>query len=266
MATATVEAKSIEQSPPEQRVHLTHVSWATYASLLADQTDISVPRMAYNQGALEIVAPSFEHERINRAMASLIDIVCDERAIEFVAAGSMTYKREDIERGFEPDSSYYLQNAARVFSIKRIDESTDPPPDLVIEIDMSSTSMNKLPIYAAMGVPEIWRYENGHITIFRLDADGYRATPDSHALPPSPALPFPALSPRAFSSHAPIGDGRCWNGFMRRTMRQPRLTTSSDAQRQVRHRRGNRGTIASGRWTTRRRGGVVPFRRGPSKG
>lgn len=179
MATATAV-----QSPPEQRVHLKHVSWTTYELLLSDQADHSVPRMTYDRGVLEIVAPSFEHERINRALASLVEIVCDEQSIEFVDAGSMTYKREDLERGFEPDSSYYLQNAAHVFTKKRIDEATDPPPDLVIEIDMSSTSMNKLPIYAAMSVPEIWRYENGRVTIFRLTADGYCAATDSNALPP----------------------------------------------------------------------------------
>jgi Uma2 family endonuclease len=113
----------------------------------------------------------------------LVELVCDEYGIEFVDAGSMTNKRPDLEKGFEPDTSYYIQHATDVIDKKRIDTTLDPPPDLVIEINLSSTSMNKLPIYAAIGVPELWRYEGERVTIFHLVGDTYVADSQSNALP-----------------------------------------------------------------------------------
>ncbi len=178
MSTATKQ-----ESPPEQRIILKNVSWETYELLLADHVDRGVPRLAFDRGALEIMAPSFEQERINHAFASLVELVCDEYEIEFVDAGSMTNKRPDLQESFEPDTSYYIEHAAHVIDKKRIDATSDPPPDLVIEIDMSSTSMNKLPIYAAMGVREVWRYEDERVTIFRLVGDNYVAASQSSAVP-----------------------------------------------------------------------------------
>jgi len=179
MATATRPA----QNPPEQRVFLRQVAWDTYERLLSDEPDRSVPRMAFDQGMLELMAPSFEHERINRTFASLVELVCDGFGIEFIDAGSMTNRRPDLEKGFEPDTSYYIEHAADVFDKLRIDATVDPPPDLVIEIDLSSGSMNKLPIYAAMGVPEVWRYEGERVTILHLIGESYVADSRSRALP-----------------------------------------------------------------------------------
>lgn len=179
MATATKAA----QSAPEQRVLLRQVSWETYERLLSDEPDRSVPRLAFDRGVLELMSPSFEHERINRAFASIVELVCDAYGIDFVDAGSMTIRRPDLEKGFEPDTSYYIEHAAEVIDKKRIDATVDPPPDLVIEIDLSSGSMNKFPIYAAMGVPELWRYENDRVAIFHLVGESYVTDPRSRWLP-----------------------------------------------------------------------------------
>ena len=139
-------------SPPEQRVLLTGVSWDTYERLLTDLENQSAPRLTYDRGLLEITKPSGEHERYNRAVALLVEVLAEELNIDVDNLGSTTFRREDIERGFEPDSCFYIQNADKVRGKARIDLTTDPSPDLVIEIDITSGSLDKFPIYAQVGV------------------------------------------------------------------------------------------------------------------
>lgn len=97
--------------------------------------------------------------------------------------GSTTFKREDFKRGFEPDSCFYIQNAERIRGKDEIDLHIDPPPDLVIEIDITSGSIHKLPIYAALGIPEVWRYTGKRLIILKLDAEGYVEVEESLTLP-----------------------------------------------------------------------------------
>ena len=99
-------------------------------------------------------------------------------------AGSTTYKREDLERGFEPDASFYIRNAERVRGKSRIDLDVDPPPDLVVEVDITNPSLDKLPIYARLGVPEVWRYDGERLTVFGLRGEGYAEVAESSVLPP----------------------------------------------------------------------------------
>ena len=178
---ATVAAVA---SPPEARVTLHGVSWRTYESLLADFVDRSVPHFTYDRGVLEIVSPGSEHERDNRTLAMLVEIVAAALSIPVDDVGSMTYKREDLQRGFEPDSSFYIQNEARVRGRVQIDPATDPPPDLVIEVDITSPSLDKFPIFAQMGVPEVWRCDQGRVSIHRLEAGSYLDSDSSGVLPP----------------------------------------------------------------------------------
>jgi Uma2 family endonuclease len=170
-------------SPPEQRVLLTGVSWNTYERLLTDLENQSAPRLTYDRGLLEIMSPSGEHERYNRAVALLVEVLAEELNIDVDNLGSTTFRREDIERGFEPDSCFYIQNADKVRGKARIDLTTDPSPDLVIEIDITSGSLDKFPIYAQVGVPEIWRFDGTELNIFRLVSGGYVALDESIAFP-----------------------------------------------------------------------------------
>ena len=169
--------------PPDQRVVLRKVSWETYEGLLAGQEDSSAPRFTYDRGTLEIMSPLPEHEEVNRALASLVENVAVEWRMSFRNLGSTTFKREDLGRGFEPDSCFYLRNAERMRGKARIDLTVDPPPDLVIEIDISHPSLDKLPIYAALGVPEVWRYEGGRLAVLVQEGDAYREREESLALP-----------------------------------------------------------------------------------
>ena len=172
------------KSPGEQRIVLHNIGWNTYERLLADHQNNSAPRFTYDRGELEIMSPSPEHEKVNRRIAQLVLAVAEELGTEAGDLGSTTFRREDIERGFEPDSCFYIQNEERIRGKDRIDLSTDPPPDLVIEIDITSPSFSKLPIYAQMGVPEVWRYDGERMTILVLEGSDYVETTESIVLPP----------------------------------------------------------------------------------
>src|SRR5207244_6880756 len=105
-------------------------------------------------------------------LADIVKIALEELDQDFVGAGSTTFKREDLKRGFEPDTSFYIQNAERVLGKKRLDMEIDPPPDIVIEIDVANNSPDKLSVYSALGVPEVWRYK-ASLQIWILNAQRY---------------------------------------------------------------------------------------------
>jgi Uma2 family endonuclease len=170
-------------SPPDQKVVLRQVHWETYERLLADLTDSSAPRLTYDRGTLEIMSPLPEHERYNRAIAALVDIVADEWDLDFDNLGSTTFRREDLARGFEPDSCFYIRNAELIQGKRQLDPTVDPPPDLVIEIDITHSSLDKLALYAAMGVPELWRYDGRSLRILVLDSGASAEQEESRALP-----------------------------------------------------------------------------------
>jgi Uma2 family endonuclease len=169
--------------PTQQRIVLHDVSWETYEHLLADHIDSSAPRFTYDRGELEIVSLSTRHEEANRALALLVEEIAMEWAIEVRNVGSMTFKREDLQRGVEPDSSFYVQNEERVRGRSQIDPTVDPPPDLVIEIEIAQSAIPKLPIYAEFGSREAWRFDGERVGMLRLAAGQYRPVDSSEALP-----------------------------------------------------------------------------------
>jgi Uma2 family endonuclease len=169
-------------SPPEQRVVLRNVSWETYERLLAENPERSSPRFTYDQGALEIMSPSAEHEWYNRLLSDLVKLLARELRIDVLDLGSTTFKREDAERGFEPDSCFYVTRARQVRGKKRIDLAVDPPPDICVEVVVTRPSLSKFPIGAAFGVPEIWSYDGSRLSIYGLTGAGYAEMSSSHVL------------------------------------------------------------------------------------
>src|SRR5207253_9995065 len=169
-------------SPTDRRVILEGMSWETYERLLTDFGESHTVRVAFDQGTLEIMAPSFAHERPAHLLVQIVGILAEVREIDLISAGSTTFKREDVARGFEPDASFYIQHAADVRGNMEIDLHSDPPPNLVIEIDITHPSLDKLPIYAALGVPEVWRYTRQQMRIYQRDAEGYVAVDASMVL------------------------------------------------------------------------------------
>jgi len=169
---------------PEQRV-LLKVSWETYEQLLAEHLDSPGTRFTCDRGVLEIMVVYVGHEDPNRTLALLVEIVGEETNRDLHPAGSTTFKRQDLQKGFEPDSSFYFdERAERVRGKTDLDLLVDPPPDLIIEIDITRSSLPRLPIFAAVGVPEVWRYDGTRVAFYRLAEGSYAEVERSIALPP----------------------------------------------------------------------------------
>lgn len=170
--------------PSEQHIVLHNVRWETYACLLKDQEDSSTPRFTYDRGTLEIMSPLIRHEETNRNLQMIVEAIAEEWGWDVRNLGSTTFQREDIERGFEADTCFYVQNADRIADRETIDVAAgDPAPDLVIEIDLTSSSLPKLPIFAAFGVPEVWRFVGSEVMIHLLIKGEYEDAERSGALP-----------------------------------------------------------------------------------
>jgi len=199
----------------ERRIVLYDISWAAYEALLADHVDRSVPHFAYDKGVLEIVGPSFAHEKYNRALAQVVNAYAEEVGVNAREAGSTTFKREDWKRGFEADSSFYIRNEERMRGKTEVDPTVDPPPDLVIEVDVSSSSLNKLPIYAQFGVPEVWRYDGVRVAIYDLAVGGYVESLESLVLPGLSATELTRLLEENESSEPIV-----WLGALRQRIRE----------------------------------------------
>jgi Uma2 family endonuclease len=172
-------------SPAEQRVIVDDVSWSTYLRL-CEADGGRRGRMSYDQGTLEIMSPSKLHEHAKRLLGRMVEAYTEERGIGIESVSSTTFQRGDLQRGFEADECYYVEHAEAVRGMDDIDLTVDPPPDLVIEIDISHSSMNKAGIYSALGVPEIWRYDGRRLRVFLLDEDDYVESPTSRAFPQLP--------------------------------------------------------------------------------
>ncbi|PYT10428.1 MAG: hypothetical protein DMF60_00065 [Acidobacteria bacterium] len=170
-------------SQPERLVILDSVTWDTYERLIAEHGESGGTRFTYDEGVLQIMVVSSQHEKPNRTLAVLVEVLAEEWRIDIERLGSMTCKRKDLQKGFEPDSCFYIQHAEAVSGKQKIDLKFDPPPDLTIEVDITSDSLNRLPIFAAVGIPEVWRFDGTSLTIFRLEAGRYLETSNSLAFP-----------------------------------------------------------------------------------
>lgn len=152
----------------DQRVVLEGVTWQTYQALLKDLGDHRASRLAYDQGILEIAVPSDLHEVINRLLALMVTALTDELGMKIKGYGSTTWNREDLQRGIEPDSCFYIQNVDRILG-RKLNIATDPPPDLAIEVDITSSSKRRFGIYLQLKISEVWRYsEQQGVIIYQL--------------------------------------------------------------------------------------------------
>jgi Uma2 family endonuclease len=180
------QVETVLPAPPleaEQRVILKGISWETYERLLSEHEESSGTHFIYDQGMLEIMILSLKHEKLKHVLALLVELLAAELGIDIEGAGSTTFRREDLARGFEPDASFYLENVEYIRQKDEIDLTNDPPPDLVIEVDLSSLSLDKFPIFAAVGVGEIWHYAGERVAIFVLADGNYVERAESRALP-----------------------------------------------------------------------------------
>ena len=167
----------------EQRVVLEQVNWQAHEALLNSWADLPV-RTTCDRGRLEIMSPRLVHEQYSSLIARMIETFTLERRISCHSGGSTTFKSELKQRGLEPDRSYWIQNAPRMRTRKEFDLEHDPPPDLAIEVDITSSSLDRMGICADLGVPEVWRFDGSAFSINLLvGAPGYEQAERSRALP-----------------------------------------------------------------------------------
>jgi Uma2 family endonuclease len=154
----------------ETRILLSNVSWDVFESLAA--SDCAGIRFTYDRGNLEIMSPSTEHEWFHKLLGRMIEAMTEELNIPVRSGGAMTLKIQLKQRGLEPDECYYVLNEPRVRGKRDIDLATEPPPDLAIEVDISSSSLDKMGIYSDLGVPELWFYDGVSLRVFQLQVGG----------------------------------------------------------------------------------------------
>jgi Uma2 family endonuclease len=171
--------------PPQEIIHLSGISWHTYESLLNELSTTSRFRLTYYRGNLEILVRSPEHERYKKIVGRFVETLAEELELDIDPLGSTTFKRPEISGG-EPDECFYIKNVKFIQGKTRINLQQDPPPDLVVEIDITSSSKDRFAVYAEMGVPEIWRYDGNKFTINILENGKYIVVDESLAFPNLP--------------------------------------------------------------------------------
>lgn len=157
---------------PEERFLLHGVSWETYMALGTDlERAHSKIRINYDNGLMELVMNSREHEKYSRALCGLMDVLGLELEIVVDPGGSTTHTRADLKKGFEPDECFYIRNEPLMRGKKTLDLTTDPPPDLTFEVEMTRGAIPRMPLFAAIGVPEVWRFDGEQIMVHVLQED-----------------------------------------------------------------------------------------------
>lgn len=168
---------------PDERVVVRRVSWETYERLLADDEGRRVPRISFDRGEMELITPSKAHELDSKAIIRFVDFVAVALGIPVQSTGSTTFRRKDLKRGFEADGSFYIQNEEWVRTRREAELSVDPPPDVVLEMEMSRSALDKLTLFASIGIPEVWRCDGERVTNLLRDGEAYRESSASAAIP-----------------------------------------------------------------------------------
>jgi len=199
-------------TPVEASIRLDGIRWQTYEALRDDlEAQHRHLRLTYYSGTLEIMSPSPEHELYKKTAGRFVETLAEELALDYYPLGSTTYKRANFA-AVEPDECFYFRNAAAVQGLRRIDLERDPPPDLALEIDITYSSMNRLSVYAALGVPEVWRYDGQRLMIYQLQNGTYAESDRSLAFPNFPITQLSEFLNRAIDSNYPalIREFREW--------------------------------------------------------
>jgi Uma2 family endonuclease len=204
------------QVEPAQRFRLSGVDWQSYEQILEALGEHHV-RITYDRGELELMSPLSPHELCKTFFVKLLYVLCEELDLPVKCCGSVTIRRQAVARGLEPDECFYLESAAQVRDWRTLDLAHDPPPDLAVEIDISRSCLDRFGVYAALGVPEVWRFDGTTLQAYRLAAN---ATYDPVSVSPSlPFLPLDEVLPlleRTFSDQ----DDRAQMRALREWVRQ----------------------------------------------
>jgi Uma2 family endonuclease len=187
MSTATAPSAA----PPS--AVLQDIDWPTYTRLLWAFEGRRRVRMTYDRGTLEIMSPLWEHEQPAYLVGRFIDVMTEELGLLCRAGRSVTLRRKRKRRGLEPDNCYWIANAPRLQGKRKLDLRIDPPPDLAVEIDVTSSSIDRMSIYAALSVPEVWRLSTEGIAFHILEAGAYQVRTNSLSFPQLASADLPAF-------------------------------------------------------------------------
>ena len=173
---------AVNEPEPVQRLVLYSIPWQSYDAILHALQHRRL-RITYDRGTLEIMTIGFPHEFYKKIFARYIEIVTLELIIALTPGGSLTFRRESMDKGLEPDECYWIQSAHLMLAKKEYDIDVDPLPDLAVEIDIHSSSLNRMAIYAALGVREVWRFDGEALHVYHLVGSKYKLRQKSRAFP-----------------------------------------------------------------------------------
>jgi Uma2 family endonuclease len=166
-----------------QYLLLHDISWQGYEQMLHELEGRHF-RLTYDEGMLEIMTTSYEHESFSELLAYLLRILTLELAIAMCSGGSMTFKNKSLKKGLEPDKCWWIKNEQKMRNKKSFDVERDPPPDLAIEIEFSCSALDRMGIYAALKVGEVWRFDGEVLRVSILGPNGkYRQKEQSLVFP-----------------------------------------------------------------------------------
>lgn len=183
VAVASDYLEVVAHLPKGTKLTAESVSWDEYEQLLKDLDQSHAVRIFYNHGKMEINAPNFPKVRIGQILRTLIAAISDQLDIDIESLGSSTLKSQMSKAGAEPDASFYIKNAALIHGSLDLDLALDPPPDIVIESDYTSSSLDKFSIYASLAVPEIWHIANQYVSLWKLENHSYVEVEKSPSFP-----------------------------------------------------------------------------------
>ena len=191
---AVLTPTSVPRPTPEsQRLILNHVRWHSYVAIGALLSDRPCLRMTYDRGTLEFMTTSPQHEIYKKRLGRLIETLAEECNLRIASAGNMTFQNEELERGLEPDDCYWIAHEANMRARLAWDAKLDPPPDLVVEIEISRSAVDRMGVYAALGVPEVWRCDGVTLRANLLQPDG--GWLESEYSPTFPKIPLTDIVP-----------------------------------------------------------------------
>ena len=208
------QAPPLRQPPPGSCLLLSGVDWRTYSRLLRAFAERPRIRLTYDRGDLEIMSPTLEHDDDASILGDLVFVLTEELGLPLKRGGSTTLRRRLRRRGIEADECFWIANAPRMAGRRRLDLRIDPPPDLAIEVDVTHSSLDRLSIYAALGVPEVWRLDGDTLTFHVLGpGPAYQSAAASRSFPlvaPADLLGFLQQARQAGNENLVVGQFRAW--------------------------------------------------------
>jgi Uma2 family endonuclease len=183
MVTLQLQQLSV---PPGQRLSIQNISWLEFEAILDELGEKRASRIAYCEGSLEIRMPLPEHEVDKELIGDLVKILLEELEIDCECFGSTTFKKKEANSGLEPDQCFYIKNHQQMRGKRRLNLANDPPPDLAIEVDVTSKTQTEA--YIRLGVPELWIYEGSGLKIYTLQSGQYQVSSNSPTFPNLPIL------------------------------------------------------------------------------